>query len=223
MPPGGTNPAYHIRKQAVATVTAVREGCSRRELAPAAAGRTMVIDHRLPPMAMPPEAAPFSVFEIQQLGQFIARLNRRGDEVSAFLWQKLSIPDQAILSNYHPSATISKESADVIQALNKFIEGPCIYDKARFQGISLRPETTDLLKERPKGAKLAQLNRLLLEDAFPEMRRPAPLSTYVVQNGVQWVAVEKAQQMYVKPRGPPQMRASKVTGVFDRASVRMLR
>ncbi len=45
--PGDTTPAYHIRKRAVATVTAVRPYCSRRQFVPAAAGMTAVIDERL--------------------------------------------------------------------------------------------------------------------------------------------------------------------------------
>ncbi len=46
IPPGGTFPAYHIHKRAVATVTAVRPYCSRSDLSPAATGKTIVIDER---------------------------------------------------------------------------------------------------------------------------------------------------------------------------------
>jgi hypothetical protein len=43
---GESAPAYHIRKRAVATVTAVRPVCTRSELMPVASGITMVIDER---------------------------------------------------------------------------------------------------------------------------------------------------------------------------------
>jgi hypothetical protein len=46
IPPGGTLPAYHILRRAVATVTAVRPYCSRSDLSPIATGKTMVIDER---------------------------------------------------------------------------------------------------------------------------------------------------------------------------------
>ena len=46
--------------------------------------------------------------------------------------------------------------------------GSSIYDATRFQNIKLRPLTEDLRKKNPAGADLARLNRLLLDDAFPE-------------------------------------------------------
>jgi hypothetical protein len=46
IPPGWSIPAYHISKRVVATVTAVRPQCSRKDLTPTAKGMTMVIDER---------------------------------------------------------------------------------------------------------------------------------------------------------------------------------
>jgi|ERR1035441_1335862 hypothetical protein len=51
-----------------------------------------------------------------------------------------------------------------------------IYEKGRFAGIKLRPQTYALLAQYPSGSQLVQLNRLLLEDAYPmelERRRPS--------------------------------------------------
>ena len=45
--PGELAPTYRVRKRAEATVSAIRPGCSRRELLPIAKGRTLVIDQRL--------------------------------------------------------------------------------------------------------------------------------------------------------------------------------
>jgi hypothetical protein len=45
--PGVSVPAYHVLRRVVATVTAVRPGCSRSDLLPAAKGTTLVIDYRL--------------------------------------------------------------------------------------------------------------------------------------------------------------------------------
>jgi hypothetical protein len=55
--PGESAPTYRVRKRAIATVTAVRPGCSRSDLRPQANGKTFVIDLRLPesqrPIALP--------------------------------------------------------------------------------------------------------------------------------------------------------------------------
>ena len=45
--PGDATPAYHIRKRAAATVTAVRPYCSRKKFVPTTTGMTQVNDERL--------------------------------------------------------------------------------------------------------------------------------------------------------------------------------
>ena len=60
------------------------------------------------------------------------------------------------------------DSADELLAmdLNGLIQGPSLYDAQRFEQIILRPETLQLLSQFPQGNPV--LNRLLLEDAYPE-------------------------------------------------------
>jgi hypothetical protein len=52
-------------------------------------------------------------------------------------------------------------------ALNEILDGESIHDSARFAGISLDQETVILLGQKPSGNRLAVLNRLLLEQAYP--------------------------------------------------------
>jgi hypothetical protein len=108
-----------------------------------------------------------SVDEIKDLTGIIDRLRRQSDPISHFLWQKFSNPEQSLLKQFQ-AASGSKQSRDiVVQALNRVIGGPCIHEITRFKGVSLRPETTELMKQNPTARSLAYLNRLLLEDAFP--------------------------------------------------------
>jgi hypothetical protein len=110
----------------------------------------------------------FSVEEIKDLSLIADRLRLHSDPVSAFLWKSLSNPEQILLGSNQPSERSLRQVQDVVvQALNKLIGQPCIYKPGRFRGVSLRPETTDLIKQRPTGPDLARLNRLLLEDAYP--------------------------------------------------------
>jgi cytochrome c oxidase subunit 2 len=63
----------------------------------------------------------------------------------------------------------------VTDEVNDVIDGPSIYDEARFSGVTLHPETGEYMKlEEPKPEELAQLNRFLLVDAFPESVRRGP-------------------------------------------------
>jgi hypothetical protein len=136
--------------------------------------------------------------------------------VSAFLWQTLSNETQVSLTNTPTSAKEAFQVRDVVlEVLNKAIRGSCIYETNRFKGISLRSETINLLSQSPTGDKLAHLNRLLLQDAYPVELAPAThLSAYVVQDGVEWLPVEKAKQVYMKPPGPPQKPSHRVAVVF---------
>jgi hypothetical protein len=58
--------------------------------------------------------------------------------------------------------------------LNSLIAGPLIYDPARFQHVTLRPKTAEILKTNPRGQDLIQLNQMLLQDAYPDEITPRP-------------------------------------------------
>jgi hypothetical protein len=202
--PGDSVPAYHIRQQAVATVTAIRPVCSRDDLLPSAAGFTTVVDHRVTPVAKDGESPMFAADEFLVFPKLARILVRHTNDVSACLWQSLSPPDQALLTNFQPSgATFIKAREVVVDALNKVVQGPCFYESNRFHGIALRSATTNLMAQAPTGDDLGRLNRMLLVDAFPdEFVAPAPLTTYSFQKGVQWLPVEKARQLSLEQRAP---------------------
>ena len=112
--------------------------------------------------------ATISAAEIKDWSGLINRWRGQSDPVSAFLWQSLSKSEQSLLTGYEPSAPGSMPAQEVVvEALRKIVGGPSIYKARRFKGVSLQPETSALLKQSLKGANLAHLNRLLLEDAFP--------------------------------------------------------
>ncbi|MHC4913727.1 MAG: cytochrome c oxidase subunit II, partial [Planctomycetota bacterium] len=53
------------------------------------------------------------------------------------------------------------------EALNELLKGECIYEPARFEGVALSKETTELLQKNPGGEELLELNRWLLSESFP--------------------------------------------------------
>jgi mono/diheme cytochrome c family protein len=113
-------------------------------------------------------SSPFTAEEIRDLSGMVDRMRRQSDPVSAFVWQKLSIPQQALLRNYQPPASATNPAQGVVlDALNKIIGEPSIYEPGRFKGIPLAIATATLLEQSPKGDNLIYLNRLLLQDAYP--------------------------------------------------------
>jgi peroxiredoxin len=110
----------------------------------------------------------FSADEIKDLSGLINRLRGRSDPASAFLWTSFSKSEQSSLASYQPLSPSSRAAEEiVVQEFQKLIVGPGLYKVKRFKGVALRPETIDLIKQGPTGARLVRLNRLLLEDAYP--------------------------------------------------------
>jgi TPR repeat protein len=133
----------------------------------------------------------FSVDENMDLSKFVKRLNRHSDPISEYLYQGLPDWQQSLLMKWGPSAPFPGDAHSlVVHALNKIVGAPCIYEAERFKGVTLRPETIDLLKQNPKDSGLARLNRLLLEDAYPEELRmqqePAEGITRDYAEAVKW-------------------------------------
>src|ERR1039458_8175991 len=110
----------------------------------------------------------FSEDEIKDWPGLAKKLTQHTDAVSAVLWQRLSSRDQEMLANHQASGPGSNPAqVTVVQVLNKIIGEPSIHEDKRFQGVFLRAETTDLMKQSATGPSLGRLNRLLLEDAYP--------------------------------------------------------
>ena len=88
--------------------------------------------------------------------------------VDQWLKEKLSASTSGALSSYQgnlpPNSLLQTNLAC---DLNPIIEGGCIFDQARFDGVTLRKETQALMSRKPEGKDLQRLNRLLLEDAYP--------------------------------------------------------
>ena len=124
------------------------------------------------------DSVPFADVDFLDLPSFARKLAEKPDEVSAFLSGNLDEKTAASLAAYRAakSGDLQAKHAlldNLVASLNALINGPSIYEAKRFGGVQLRPGTEVLLKRNPQGRELAQLNRLLLEDGFPEIsKRP---------------------------------------------------
>jgi hypothetical protein len=108
---------------------------------------------------------------------FAGKLTNGSDAVSVFLRGRLQDLVKADLAVYSASGANAKALLSaLVKDLNQAISGPSIYDPARFRDVVLRPETSQLLQQRPRGWQLARLNKLLLEDAYPGVLAPSPSS-----------------------------------------------
>jgi hypothetical protein len=117
-------------------------------------------------------------------GAFASRLATGTDGVSVMLRAKLEPLVRVDLASY--SATNANAKAllgALVKDLNQVLAGPSIYDAAQFSGVALRPETEELLKGSPRGVRLARLNKLLLEDAYPAELAKGSTAGWEVKDG----------------------------------------
>jgi hypothetical protein len=115
---------------------------------------------------------------------FVRRLTNGTDGVSVFLRGRLQDTVKADLAAYSPSnANARAVISALVKELNQVISGPSIYEKAVFGSVALRLETGQLLQQNPSGQQLARLNKLLLEDAYPDELAKGSTTGWVVKDG----------------------------------------
>jgi len=114
--------------------------------------------------------ATFSAADIKDLPALAETLQGHKDDVSRFVWGRFSDATRQEVSAYTPSA----DNADVLQRalvneLNQIVQSGSIYEPQRFAAVRLSGETRKLLEhEQLEPASVPRLNRLLLEDAYPQ-------------------------------------------------------
>jgi hopanoid biosynthesis associated RND transporter like protein HpnN len=110
-----------------------------------------------------------SVGDIRDPASLAAKLKPPSDAVSSYLHGQLSTATRQALTNYQGTTADPAPLLETLtNDLNRILGGPLIFEPQRFSRVALRAKTQQLLAEKPYGNKLAQLNRLLLEDAYPQ-------------------------------------------------------
>jgi hypothetical protein len=137
-------------------------------------------------------SATLSVNDIKDLSGIVHRLKRHAEDdwVSGYLLPRLSEQAQILINEEVQQAnSTSKNKHDallreLVQSLNEIITYHELYQQLKFDNVSLRPETTNLMEQakHPSFGNKATLNRLLLEDTYPlQLAKMPPIedtSTY---------------------------------------------
>jgi uncharacterized oligopeptide transporter (OPT) family protein len=105
--------------------------------------------------------------DFKNLPALVARLRAPADPVSANLRSLLSKQTMQALAEPETAASLTNLQAALCKDLNRIIAGPLLFKPEAFAEVSLRPGTRELLDTKPRGARVALANRLLLEDAYP--------------------------------------------------------
>jgi uncharacterized repeat protein (TIGR04138 family) len=107
----------------------------------------------------------FAVGDFLDLASFLAKLREPVDPLSRFLWERLSEPTRRAAMTVRKSKLFEPV---LVRELNEIIRGGSLYDPDRFAAVALTDGTRVLLGQNLRGIRLAQLNRSLLEEAYPQ-------------------------------------------------------
>ena len=112
----------------------------------------------------------FSTFladDFTNVSSLADKLKQPTDTVSIYLKSKLSDTTIAVLTNYETLASDPYPLQIALAHDFNDIATNSIYDATRFSNVVLRANTKKILDQNPQGDALLNLNRLLLEDAYP--------------------------------------------------------
>jgi len=117
--------------------------------------------------------------DFKDLPALATKLQQKTDPVSAFVSRQLSAETTTTLGDFKAGSSEAKPlQLALVQDLNRLVkqdptrvkEDQLLYDATRFSGVTLSPKTQQLLADKAakKEISLAQLNRHLLQDAYPK-------------------------------------------------------
>jgi hypothetical protein len=113
----------------------------------------------------------FSLADIVDLDSLVAKLIGGSNAVSSYVWSRAAAPTLELFNRFNQRGwdfTIIKQL--LVGELNALVGGDLLYDAQRFSDVVLSAATSALLGQNPPptGPALARLNRMLLDDAFPQ-------------------------------------------------------
>jgi H+/Cl- antiporter ClcA/predicted transcriptional regulator len=89
------------------------------------------------------------------------------DLLSRHIAAQLSPATKNMLSNYNETVAADFQKA-VAEDLNRIMANGALFTTQRFSGVTLSPESVNLLAQNPEGGDLVRLNRKLLLEAYPQ-------------------------------------------------------
>jgi type VI secretion system protein ImpF len=121
--------------------------------------------------------------DIKDPAKLTGRLRSSQDAVTRFMREKLRPQERELVDREGTGAGANDLLLALTEGLNRIIRGPLLYERKRFEGITLSPGTVRLMEDSRKTSYVALLNRMLLDEIFADelhkMRKPVPSSANV--------------------------------------------
>jgi hypothetical protein len=111
----------------------------------------------------------FNLKDIKDPTLLAVKLKYARDPLSRYLQGQFTAATQQMLNEYNSAnPPLPALEQALVSDLNALLAGSSLYDEQRFKQVRLTAATLKLVSENPQGADLIRLNRLLLEEAYPQ-------------------------------------------------------
>jgi Na+/H+-dicarboxylate symporter len=110
-----------------------------------------------------------TALELKDPERLVVKLRDAADPLSSYFRKHFSTETQEMLNAYndsHPPSNSLKET--LLDDLNELLKLESLYNEELFAQVDLSKEAKKLLAKNLQGKEIIHLNKLLLEDAFPQ-------------------------------------------------------
>jgi hypothetical protein len=122
----------------------------------------------------------FRISDLKKPAALVTKLRDSENKISKYLTSQFSAKTNTLLSSYNDNGAPSEElQSALVSDFNKLLKsGNPLFDEQYVKEVNLSDRTEKLKAQSPQGTELIRLNRLFLENAFPEeiaeMQSPYP-------------------------------------------------
>lgn len=110
-----------------------------------------------------------TVPDVKDARSLALKLQEPKDPVSRYIRDEISHDSRKLIDDYdrfeYPSDVLK---STLVSELNLIMQKSSFFDERRFEHIPLADDTRKLIRQDPKGVERTRLNRLLLEEAYPD-------------------------------------------------------
>ena len=111
----------------------------------------------------------FRIVDLKDPTSLAVKLRDARDPLSKYLRGQLSPDLQQQLEKYtSPGPPSAPLTSGLVAELNQLLKAPGLFEERRFAQVELTESTRSLLAQPPQSEDLLHLNRLLLEEAYPD-------------------------------------------------------
>lgn len=100
---------------------------------------------------------------------FVDKLQTNTAPLPAYLWSQFSPGARQELTT--TNITSDRRSTELIREMDRILAAGNLYTAERFQGLDISTNTVRFALETGTGSQMVEANRMLLEEAFPEIGR----------------------------------------------------